>query len=185
MRLSIKAKSGAVADSLREHAERKVRKLERLFRDLGTADMIQDSERGQHIIELTMEGDGLLLRSQERCPDLFAAVDNVVDKMEKQIKRFKTRVRHDRRRPKPEREAAGALAAIEEVEADTDGEALFRPAIARRKQYVMKPMAAEEAAQHMELLGHSFFMFLNEETDEMNVLYRRWDGTYGIIEPAP
>ena len=96
MRINFKGKNGAVADALKTYAEKKVHKLTKYFHSVSIADLEQATERGLHIVELSVEGDGVFLRSEDRCNDAFAAVDNVVNKMERQIKRFKSKLRHDR-----------------------------------------------------------------------------------------
>jgi len=184
MRINITDKDGTASDAIKQYAEKKVRKLERYFRNLESVEIEQTTERGQHIVELNVEGDGVFLRSEERCNDLYAAVDNAVDKMERQVKRFKTRVRRVHQRPGPVKETVAELAAHLSVgEAEEAEEAPYVPHIARRKRFPMKPMSGEEAARQMELLGHEFFLFLNEETGEYSVLYKRRDGAYGLIEP--
>ncbi len=181
MRISVTGKNGSLPDALKQHVEKKVRKLDRYFRDLQTIEIEHTLERGQYIIELNLEGDGITLRSEERCHDLYAAVDNAVEKMERQVKRFKTRVRRGHQRPGAVKEVTTGL------EADTlteDEDSLSQTLhIVRRKRFPMKPMPAEEAARQMELVDHDFFLFQNEETGEFNVLYRRRSGDYGLIEP--
>jgi putative sigma-54 modulation protein len=186
MRLNVKSKNGPVTDALRQYAEKKVKKLERYFRRIDTAELEQEIERGQHIVELSLEGDGVFLRSEERCNDIHAAIDNVVEKLESQVKRFKTKARRGHQRPGPVKEVGAELASSlesgETDESEEEGEG-YRPRIVRRKRFPMKPMPAEEAARQMELLDHSFFLFMNVETGNVNVLYRRRDGDYGLIEP--
>ena len=183
MNIQIKGRNGAVPDALRSYAEKKVGKLSKYFRSVQSAAVEQALERGLHRVELMVEGDGVFLRSEDRCNDMFAAVDNVVDKMERQIKRFKNRLRHDHQRPGPIKEAvAEAVANSRAVDHEEEGEP-YSPRIIRRKRFPMKPMSAYEAAHQMELVSHDFFLFHNEETGEVNVLYRRKDGDYGLIEP--
>jgi putative sigma-54 modulation protein len=183
MRLEVRGRNGAVPDALKQYAEKKIGKLERYFHVIQAAHMEQATERGIHIVELSMEGDGVFLRSEERCNDLYAAVDTAIDKMERQIKRYKSRMRRGHQRPGPVKAAvAERVAELGELEAGEEEEA-HSPSIARRKRFPMKPMSADEAAQQMELVDHNFFLFLNEESGEVNVLYRRRDGDYGLIEP--
>jgi putative sigma-54 modulation protein len=169
MRINIKTRNGVPSDSLKQYAEKKVRKLSRYFHSIQEVDLVQATERGQHIVELDLQGDGVHLRSHERAGDLNAAVDSAVDKMERQLKRFKSKLRHEH-----ERDSVAA--------AEPESEP-YKPRIARRKKHMMKPMSAEEAARNMELLDHSFYLFENSVTGEANVLYRRRDGSYGLIEP--
>ncbi len=183
MRLTIKGKNGTIPDAIKIHAEKKVNKLERYFHAPPVANLEEYLERGQHVLELTLEGDGVFLRSEERCSDLHAAVDKVVEKMERQVKRFKTRKRHDHQRPGLIKEAVADRSAGSSDSDNTDDDGAYMPRIVRRKRFPMKPMPAEEAALQMELVDHSFFLFHNEETGDVNVLYRRRNGDYGLIEP--
>src|SRR5437867_4102796 len=109
MRIKVKSRNGAVPEAIKSYAEKKVQKLERYFRRLQTVEMEQESERGLHTFELSMHGDGVSLRSQERCSDPYAAVDGVVEKMERQIQRFKNRLRHEHQRPGPVKEAVAEV----------------------------------------------------------------------------
>src|ERR1051325_1033422 len=99
MKLSFRGRNGAVPEPFKQYAEKKVQRLERYFRDVQSVQIEQAAEGGQHIVELSSAGDGILLRSQQRSGDLNAAVDGVVDKLERQVQRFKTRVRRSRQRP--------------------------------------------------------------------------------------
>lgn len=173
MELSIRARNGDLPLKLRRYAESKASKLQRLFRDLRRLELVVGEERGRYVAELTAEGDSTLLRSQERNGDLHAAIGNVIAKLERQALRFRARVRDERRKVAEEEPSV-------EVGAEEDE---FRPAVVRRKRYAMKPMPVEEAARQMELLGHDFFLFRNEETGEVNAVYRRHEGGYGLIEP--
>jgi len=185
MRLNIRGRSGQVPVGLREYAEKRVAKLDKLFRDLQDVQIIQNFERGQHTVELTVEGDGATLRSEVRAAEAQNALDTAVDKLERQITRFKTRIRTGHRRPHPEKEPIPtAEVAAEEAAAEATVEGEEAPlVIIRRKRFPIKPMPPEEAAREMELSDHDFYMFLNEDTDTFNVLYRRRDGGYGLIEP--
>ncbi len=165
-----------ISEDTRQYLEKKIGKLGKHFRQEPEALCTQDFERGLHIVEVTLNGDGILLRSQERNGDLRAAIDGVVEKLETQVKRFKEkRVDSHRKSSAIKTEAEAALA---------EGVAeAFVPRIVRRKSFPMKAMAPEEAARQMELLGHSFFVFLDEETNRLGVLYKRQGGDYGLIEP--
>lgn len=182
MKVSFRGRNGAVPAPFKQYAEKRVQRLQRYFRDVQSVQIEQGLERGQHIVELSIAGDSILLRSQERSGDLNAAVDGVVAKLERQVQRFKTRVRRSRQRPGPVKAIGVAKAAAEGSDTIAD-ETPAGIHITRRKRFLMKPMPAEEAARQMELVDHDFFLFVNEETGEVNVLYRRRDGDYGLIEP--
>ena len=183
MRLNVRSRNGAVSEKLREHASKRIEKLEKYFDGIQVVELFNGSERGLHIVEINLEGDGIFLRSEERGSDLFAAVDTAVDKMERQIKRFRERVKRNRRHPGPVKEVGVAMAAAAlAAETETGEEERPLPGIVRRKTFPVKPMSAEEAAAQMELVDHDFFLFINEEGGAVSVLYRRKDGEYGLIE---
>lgn len=176
LELHPKTKNTQITDETRRYLEKKLDRLNKHFRHEPDAHVTQGFERGMHIVEVTLHGDGVLLRGQERNGDLRAAIDSVVDKLETQWKRFKgKRVDGHRQHSAIKAEAEAALG-------EGNGEE-FAPRIVRRKQFAMKSMPAEEAARQMELLGHSFFVFLDEATNQVGVLYRRENGDYGLIEP--
>jgi putative sigma-54 modulation protein len=184
MQIIVKGKNGAVIpNGFREYAEKKLQKLERYFHAIQRVEVQQSTERGQHRVEINLDCDGVFLRGEERKGDLYAALDQVIEKIERQLKRYKTKLRDIHRQPAPEKEATTVAGAASGMELLAGEEEAFTPRIVRRKRFPMKPMSSEEAARQMELLDHDFFLFLNEETGEYNVLYRRREGEYGLIEP--
>lgn len=187
MLIQVKGKNITVTDALQDYATKKVRKLEKHFQDIKEAVVTLSVQRGMHIVEVQLEGDGILLRGEERRgTDMYGSIDQVVEKLETRVKRFKgKRLGRTTEEGPKEKEAIkeGLMTEAygeETEEADTEP----MPAIVRTKRFPMKPMTAEEAAQQMELLNHSFFVFLNSETEDVNVVYKREDGNYGLIEPA-
>ncbi len=173
MEIALKSRSAGLPERARAYVDKKLARLDRYFHEIRQAEMEQRFERGQYIVEVTLIGDGITLRAQVRNSDLFAAVDSVVDKLESQITRFKEKIIEQHRKPSP----------IREEMPENETESHPAPRIVRRKRYVMKPMPPEDAIRQMELVGHDFFVFQNQETGFMNVLYRRQDGDYGLIEP--
>jgi len=119
-----------------------------------------------------MRSNGTILRAEERSADMLAAIDTVRDKLQRQIERFK-------RRPARVRERARAAAATTVEPAVEEA----TPSIVRTKRFLVTPMSEEEAIEQMELLGHDFFVFFNASADSLNVLYRRRDGNYGLLQP--
>lgn len=178
MKTAYKSRNGGVPETLKQYAERKVAKIEKLLPRADRIELGYGQERGQYIIEISVESAGAMLRSQERSSDLHAALDSAFDKLERQIKRFRTRIRDEHR--KTDAELTSPPTDLEEDEADEP----FVPEIVRRKRHLMRPIAPEDAALQMEMLGHDFFVFRNAETQEVNVIYRRRDGHYGLIEPG-
>ena len=179
MRVTVKGKNVNVTDALQRYAEKKVQKLERYFHNIKEAVVTQSTQRNWHIVEVTLEGDGIVLRGEERSDDMYASIDQVVEKLEKQVKRFKGKLMERSHPEEPPKEHIAALS--EEIDAEDSPEE--PPQIVRTKRFALKPMSSDEASTQMELLNHDFFVFLNSETDLISVIYKRHDGHYGLIEP--
>ncbi len=171
-----------VNDRIREYVTKKASKLDRYLNGIDEARVDLDfsksarSANDRHVAQITIHGKGFILRSEERADDLFAAFDTALDKMQRQMERYKGK--HYRGRGNGKSAAEVVEAAPETVE-EGGG-----PLIARRKKFVLTPMSEMEALEQMSLLGHEeFFVFYNANTNAINVLYHRRDGTYGLIEP--
>ena len=162
-----------VSESLKARVEKKLGKLERYFRDEPEATVRFKQQKGaRNIIEITVSTGCVILRAEECSNDMYLSIDHAVDKLESQIRRHRTKL--DKRLRTAELEPV--VEAAPEYE-----EATYN--VVRTKKFAVKPMGVEDAITQMELLGHDFFLFLNEETDTMCVLYRRNDGTYGLLQP--
>ncbi len=185
-----------VTDALRTRVMEKVGRLTRYFEQVQKAQAwlrVEPHPGRNQVAEVTLWADGVVLRGEEASEDMYASIDLVADKLEKQIDKFRSKV-IDRRRTLAgrwkQRAQAEALIRLDagaaEETGSPDGSAPdegIGVAIRRRKRFEMKPMTPEDAAVQMELLGHTFFMFRNSDTLDVNVVYRRDDGTYGLIEP--
>lgn len=177
MRVVVKGKNLEVTDALRSYAESKIEKVEKfLTGDKEVlAEVLLRTEREQHIAELTLDLRGLILRGEGKTTDMYASIDEAVERVERQFAKFKAKIQRRMQGPK--------ISEIE-VEGSSQAEALDEaPRIVRTKRFAFKPMDIEEAAMQMEMLGHDFFVFANGATEEVNVIYRRRDGNYGLIEP--
>ena len=162
-----------VSDSLKARAEKKLSKLDRYFNKEAEAIIRFRQQRGgRNIAEITVSVDGLILRAEENSNDMYLSVDRAVDKLESQIRRYRTKMGKQLREAKPE---------ASEVVEPVYEEASFD--VVRVKKFSVKPMDVDDAITQMELLGHNFFLFMNSENDTMNVLYRRNDGSYGLLVP--
>src|SRR3712207_932962 len=169
MRVTVEGKNVHVSDFLKAYVEKKLQKLSRYFSNIKEAQVTQTIQRNWHVIEVQAEGDGVFLRGEERSPDMYACVDAVVEKLEKQVSRFKGKLMLHPREGVGQAMAA-EVAPVEPIaEEPEDGEEPI-PGIVRTKRFAIKPMTPDEAAMQMELLNHDFFVFLNGETDQMNVL---------------
>lgn len=176
MKVEVKGKNIEVTKALRDYAEKKVAKIEKFFEKSPLdSEVTLSTERGFHVVDITVQVDGLLLRGEERSNDMYASIDGAIDKIERQVRKFKTKInRRFREENRVLLEAAVPQSGQKEV---------AEPQIKRTKRFAVKPMSVEEAIMQMDLLGHDFFVFSNSESEEVNVVYRRKDGNYGLIEP--
>ena len=173
MKFIIHGRKVEVTDSIRKYIEEKIGRLDKYLEspDDVTATVVCKIRGKEQIVEVTIPLKKVLLRSEESHDDLYAAIDIASDKLERQIRKNKTRMNR-----KYKDEGIGVV--FENVEDTNDEERT----IVKRKEIEMKPMSEDEAILQMELLGHEFFVFKNIESNEVDVLYRRKDGDYGIIE---
>ncbi|HAA37717.1 MAG TPA: ribosome-associated translation inhibitor RaiA [Firmicutes bacterium] len=175
MKLIVRGKNIEVTEALKDYAERKISKIDKYFAYETEAQAALSVERGMHKIEVTVLINGMILRAEVATGDMYASIDQVVDKLERQIAKYKTRINRKARQ-------GGSLKAMHDLPAVEEEEDLL---VVKTKRFVVKPMPVEEAILQMNLLGHDFFVFVNaENNDEINVVYRRRDGKYGLIEPA-
>jgi putative sigma-54 modulation protein len=180
MQIVFTGKHLEVTPALREYAETKLLKLSRFFDHVQEIHVTESILRGQHIVEVTMKVDGTLIRAEERSADMYSSLDLVVAKLERQLSRYKERFITRTHESLGGQKPAEAAAANAPVPADEEE---LEPEIVRTKRFAVKPMVPEEATMEMELIGHDFFVFRNSESNEVNVIYRRRDGNYGLIEP--
>ena len=174
MDFQVKGRNLEVSESIRSYAAEKLGKLERHLKDPLRVELELSVQRNpsisaNHVAEATVWTKGPVLRAHEASGDMKASIDQLVSKLERQIKRYS-----DKRRRRPSR-GEGAVPA----EALQDEE----PMIVKTKQFAVKPMSADEAVLQLELIGHDFFVFRNADTEGVNVVYRRNGGGYGLIEP--
>ena len=173
MDIKVFGKNLEVTDALRDYAEKKVGKIAKFFAQPPTALVTLSIERGIHVVDITISINGLLLRGEEKSGDMYSSVDGAVEKIERQIHKYKTKIN---------RKIREEYRIISPIPAGTV-EVTAEPKIVRTKRFAIKPMSAEEAVMQMELLGHDFFVFFNPDLEEVNVVYKRKDGNYGLIEP--
>jgi putative sigma-54 modulation protein len=178
------ARNMRLTDNTREYIEKKAAKLERYLQEIDEIRVevshvkTARNANDRQVAQITLRGKGFILRTEERADDVHAAFDTALDKMQRQIERYKGK--HYRGRGDGR---SAAEVAEEEWPVDETGELL--PLIARRKKFVLVPMSEDEAVGQMRLLGHdNFFVFFNIEQNSIQVLYRRRNGTYGLIEPV-
>ena len=173
MKFQIRGKNTQVSSALKEYVEKRLGKLDKYFDNPPEAMVTLVVEKERHRVEVTMPINGYILRGEEESLDMYSCIDLVVDKMEKQINKYKARF--------VKKSKALSIKDIPTGQAETPAEE--EPKVVRTKRFAIKPMPLEEAIMQMNLLGHSFFVFSNAESEEVNVIYRRKDGNYGLIEP--
>jgi putative sigma-54 modulation protein len=182
MDLHISSHGVEVTENLRAYIEKKIGKLDRYLPEISEAhvDLSTENTRSAgelQIAQVTLRANGKIIRGEEHSHDIFASIDAVLDKLYRQIARYKGK-RQDRWKGRRVNQMEPLPIELEEFEGE-------EPVIVRRKRFEMLPMDEREAIEQMELLGHTFFVFDNVETGEINVVYRRRDGGYGVIVPVP
>ncbi len=173
MRFIITGKNIEVTEGLKEAVKEKIGKLDKYFSTETEAIVTLSVEKERQKIEVTIPVKGSIIRAEEVSSDMYVSIDLVEEVIERQMRRYKTRIV----------ESKQAAAEFNKMYIDNDYEDEPEIKIVRSKRFGIKPMNPEEACIQMELLGHNFYVFANAETDEVNVVYKRKNGTYGLIEP--
>lgn len=172
MKITVIGRKCTPRDSFKEHAEKKLAKIERFFGEDVEAKVTATVEKSSQTVEITVNNDGMVFRAQERAVNMNEALDKCVDTLIRQIRKNKTRLEKKLRDSKFEA-IEGEEPVTEEIEYE----------LARQKTVLLKPQSVEEAILQMNLVGHQFYLFLNDEHGEINVVYRRNDGGYGLLIP--
>lgn len=181
MQIIVKGKNLDMTPALREYAEEKVGKVEKYFDRIIKTEIEMSVERNpkisdNQVVEVTVFTNGPVIRARESATDMYQAIDLVSSKLERQARRAKKKI-IDR-----SHHAKNPFKNPSLIDVEEEGEA--EPVIVKTKRFPLKPMTPEEACLQMELVGHDFFVFVNADTEETNVVYRRKDGNYGLIEPG-
>ncbi|AKP45848.1 MULTISPECIES: ribosome hibernation-promoting factor, HPF/YfiA family [Bacillus] len=180
MNYNIRGENIEVTPAIREYAEKKIGRLERYFNETPDANVhvnLKVYPDKMAKVEVTIPLPNLVLRAEERNQDMYAAIDLIVDKLERQIRKHKTKVNRKLR----EQGSTKELFTVNES-GQSNAEEENDITIVRTKQFSLKPMDSEEAILQMNLLGHNFFIYTDAETNATNIVYRRKDGKYGLIE---
>jgi putative sigma-54 modulation protein len=180
MRLQVKGKNLEVSESIRSYAEQKLAKLDRQLHDATQVELELAVEKNpsiaaNQVAEATIWTKGPVLRAREATGDMRASIDQLTEKLLRQVKHYRERRSPRGNRGQSPQNAGGATQMLEQTEAESQ--------IVRTKQFALKPMSPEEAVLQLELVGHDFFVFRNADSSDVNVVYRRRGGGYGLIEP--
>lgn len=172
MNITIIGRKCTPRESFKERAEQKLRKVEKFFGPDADAKVTASAEKNDKVVEITLSKGGYIFRAQERSQDMEDALDKCVDSLIRQIRKNKTRLE----------KRIHEVSFDEVFNAVEDEEPEFE--VVRTKSVIVKPESVEEAILQMNLLGHQFYMFRNAETDQLNVVYKRNDGGYSVLEPS-
>ncbi|MDD4344012.1 MAG: ribosome-associated translation inhibitor RaiA [Eubacteriales bacterium] len=175
MRVNLKGKNVQITDGIKDYAEKRFQRLEKYFEKDFEVNATISVEKDLHKIDVVLPLSGFVIKGEDKTRDMYNTIDNVIDKLERQIRKYKTRINRKGKQVDPKDEY---IPAVETTELEME-----IPEIVKTKRFAVKPMSKEEAVLQMGLLDHSFFVFLNADTEEVNVIYRRNDGQYGLIEP--
>ena len=192
MKLQIHGKNLELNEKTQDYISRKINRLSRHLPGItsATVELARQSTRSQDdrgVVQVTLDIEGTVLRVEERGANAMSAIDSVVAVMDRRVERYKGKVYKSQRTQKTGKNVSIRTVDAPPVQGDASDEEVVEVVgkVVRVKRFPIKPMTVEDAAFQMELLGHSFFLFLNSETDEHNVLYKRRDGDYGLMEPEP
>lgn len=171
MKINIRGKNIDVTEALRQYIEKRVGKFEKFLNELAEATVTISTEKYTHKIDVLVKVNGHLIQAEGKTEDLYSAVDQVVEKLEKQILKYKEKVQN---KNKKESNKFTPTTSTEELP----------KRIVKYKKFDLRPMTPEEAVDQMELLDKDFFIFVNSFSGDVNVVYKRKDGNFGLIEPA-
>jgi putative sigma-54 modulation protein len=172
MNIIVNGRHIEITNALKDYAESKVKKFEKYLSPITEAIVTLSVQKYRHKAEVLLKANGHMIQAESVTEEAYSAIDEVIEKLERQIKKYKEKLTSHRSEGRVAEETAGSPE--EEVSAR----------IIRRKKFAMKPMTAEEAAMQMELLDKNFFVFTNVDNGNINVIYKRLDGDFGLIEPA-
>jgi len=173
MQFSVKGRNLEITPAIRAYAQEKLSRLTRYLENILTIHVVLSVAKHRQIAEVTLHVRDLTIRAEEESDDLYSSIDLVSEKLERQILRYKGRIMAHSARSGNRGSQAVAMASATQEE----------PRVVRTKRFAVKPAAVDEAILQMNLLGHNFYVFRNAATEQVNVLYRRRDGHYGLIEP--
>jgi putative sigma-54 modulation protein len=182
MNVKISGRHMEMTDALKSYVEAGLFKLRHHFDKMIDADVVFTIEKHRHIAEINLHANGIRIHGKESSSDMYASVDAVLAKLDRQVRKYKDRInRHQPRTAKEARDYNHQIIEVVQESEETEEPAAHR--VILRERIPMKPMSVDEAAMQLELVDDTFLVFSNAETQQVNVIYAREDGTYGLIEP--
>ncbi len=161
-----------ITPALKTYAEKKIKRFDRYLSNIAEAIVTISVEKYRHKVEVLMKANGVLIQAEGITGDVYSSIDEVTEKLERQVKRYKEKLVSHRKG-----EGKAGLMTAEAIVPETGK-------IIKNKRFELKPMSPDEAAMQMELLDKDFFVFTNDNSGDINVIYRRRDGNFGLIEPV-
>lgn len=173
MNILVNGRHLEITPALRNYAEEKIKKFERYSSDITEATVTLSVEKYRHKAEVQLKANGMLIQAESVTGEIYSAIDEVSEKLDRQVKKYKEKLVSHRK------------ASAKNTEAATEPSSLYEGArIIKNKRFELKPMSPDEASMQMELLDKSFFVFINDLSGDINVIYHRQDGNFGLIEPV-
>ncbi len=177
MNITYTARKVNLRDNFKERVEKKLSKFKKIFSDEAVAHVVVTLEKNRQTVEITIRDNRMVYRAESTQSEMNDALDRVIDILTRQIRKNKTRLE--------KRIKSGGIEALTaELPAQENEEPEEEYQVVRKKQILVKPITVEEAILEMNMINHDFYMFINAETDEVNVVYKRANGNYGVLEPA-
>jgi ribosome hibernation promoting factor len=180
VQLSVTGRHIDITDSIREYAEKRIGHVKKYFKHIINAQLVLSVEKHAQVADLTVRANGVMLHAEEKGKDLYSSIDLVVDKIDKQLKRYRDRLKSHRTRHSEDelnRRYTSSIIDGEDVEQSVED-----PRVIRSRSFAIKPMSLDEAVLQMDLMNQTFLVFENFSSNKVNVLYRRNDGNYGLVE---
>ena len=174
MKFRITGRKIDVTEGLKDKVTKKLSKLDKFFNEDSDADVRLIAEKNRHTVEVTIYQKGFIFRAEETNSDMYVAIDKIIDVLERQIRKNKTKISKRIIESAFENPISDSMAAKEQEETELK--------ILKTKRFDIKPMSAEEAILQMNMLGHTFFVFTNADSGAVNVVYKRKDGNYGLLD---
>ncbi len=178
MKITYTARKVNLRDNFKERVEKKLAKFKKIFSDDANVLVVVTMEKNRQTVEITIRDNKMVYRAESTQPEMNDALDRVIDILTRQIRKNKTRLEKRIKTGGSLDDLTSELSASEQEEPEDEYQ------VVRKKQVLIKPISVDEAILEMNMINHDFFMFINAETDEVNVVYKRDDGNYGVLEPA-
>ena len=178
MQISITGRHIEITEPIKDYVEKKMLRLEKHFNHILDVRVTLAIEKHRQIAEVNIDANGLKIASTEETTDIYASIDNIVDKLERKLNRYKERITKHRKRTHGVKEIGFVYSFIEPEEFELEN---LEPQIIKSSRLAAKPMSIDEAAMQLDLTSQIFLVFLNDKTNELNVIYRRNDGNFGLI----